>query len=145
MSGLEDIRRLYADYQEQFRQRERARKPMEGVFGLGTGPRDYPCHDQFVQELEQLLNAIAAQRPDSAQAARMLDYIYLAPLERGREDAVYWMLLAVHSLTLPFIPLLDPQDAHALYDSFCASYSRRKRLPSQEQLLADLRKRAEGK
>lgn len=139
MYALEAVRALYTDYQEQFRQQELARKPGEGVFGLGMGPRDYPCHSQFAQQLEQLLGEIAAQQPPSGDLLSLLDYIYRAPLElRPAQDAVYWMLLAAHSLTLGLISLLDAGDAKTLAANYNQAFPRRNRLPAQDKVLAAL-------
>lgn len=146
MYALEDVRALYADYQEQFRQHELARKPGEGIFGLGMGPRDYPCHGQFAQQLEQLLKELAAQQPASGCLSEVLDYIYRAPLElRPAQDAVYWMLLAAHSLTSGLIPLLEAGDASTLAGSYSRAYPRRNRLPAQDKILAALRAQAGGR
>lgn len=139
MYALDAVRALYTDYQEQFRQQELARKPGEGVFGLGMGPRDYPCHSQFAQQLEQLLGEIAAQQPPSGDLLSLLDYIYRAPLElRPAQDAVYWMLLAAHSLTLGLISLLDAGDAKTLAANYNQAFPRRNRLPAQDKVLAAL-------
>ena len=55
MEILTELDRLYADYEEQFRQMERRRRPGEGMFGLGRGPGDHPCHGQFAQDREERL------------------------------------------------------------------------------------------
>ena len=52
---LEEVISLYEAYLEEFYQLERKRKPMEGAFGFGGGPKNYPCHDRFAGDLEQLL------------------------------------------------------------------------------------------
>lgn len=146
MYALEDVRALYEDYQEQFRQQELARKPGEGIFGLGMGPRDYPCHGQFARRLEQHLKELAAQQPASGCLSQVLDYIYRAPLDlRPAQDAVYWMLLAAHSLTSGLIPLLEAGDARALADSYNKAYPRRNRLPAQDKILSSLQAQAGGR
>lgn len=141
---LEELHSLYEEYLARFRKAELARKPGEGIFGLGVGPRDYPCHAWFSDALEGLLQDLAARRPDPAQARELLAYIYRAPLERQGEggDAVYWMLLAVHSLTLELTAFLSPADAQTLLQDYQASYPRRQRLPAQEKVLRALKKQS---
>ena len=54
----------------------------------------------------------------------------------------YWMLLAVHGLSLPLIGRLSAPDADGLYRSYAKAYRRWERLPVQEQVLAALKKQA---
>lgn len=143
MEALERVQALYTAYQDQFRQMEQARRPGEGVFGLGMGPRDYPCHGQFARDLEQLLLTIRQEGPGSSQARQVLDYICFAPVRRqGEQDAVYWMLMAAHSLTLPLIDLLPAPDAQALLEEYQKAYPRRMRLEAQDKVISALRRRA---
>ncbi len=145
MDALEQVRRLYEAYQIQFRQREQARRPGEGIFGLGMGPRSYPCHGQFARDLEGLLRTITEERPSSSQVRELLEYIYAAPLERPEgEDAVYWMLLAAHGLTLDLMDQLAPADARSLLDRYQSAYPRRKRMDAQDRVLSALRARAKS-
>lgn len=142
MEALEEVKRLYEAYEEQFHQQELARKPGAGMFGLGMGPKDYPCHNQFAQDLEALLQEIEGRQPDSAQTRELLEYIYTAPQARHKnQDAVYWMMLAVHSLTVALIQRLAPSDAQALYDICWGIYPRRGRLPAQDKVLSALKGR----
>ena len=49
---MEEVISLYEAYLEEFYQLERKRKPMEGAFGFGGGPKNYPCHDRFAGDLD---------------------------------------------------------------------------------------------
>lgn len=147
MALLEELQGLYQAYREQFQQQERARKPLSGVFGLGAGPGDAPCHQQFSQELERLLEDAAARGLPSGEIRQALEFIYRDPQElRGsRENAVYWMLLAAHRLTLPLAAQLDPADAGALYEAYQRDYPRRNRLPAQKEVSAALGERGKSR
>lgn len=139
MDILEEVQRVYASYQEQFKKQEHARRPGEGIFGLGVGPRNYPCHSQFAQELEALLGTV--EPAGSGQTRQVLEYIYSAPLNREEgEDAVYWMLLAAHRLTLGLIDLLEPADAQVLLAQYQSAYPRRKRMDAQDKVIAALQR-----
>lgn len=97
---LEEIVSLYEAYLEEFRRLERNRRPMEGVFGIGNGPQNYPCHGKFAQDLERMLKDLSAQALSFEQAGQVLRYIYCtAPVRWESVTTVYWMLLAVHGLT----------------------------------------------
>ena len=144
MSRFDDIRALYDAYIAKAEQLERDKKPGEGLFGLSSGPKDHPCHEQFGNDLQALLADIAAERPASGEAREMLLYIYSAPLDHKWPLTVYWMLQAVQGLTLELIPLLTAQDAKALCDAYAKTYRRWERLPAQVKALDALKKASKG-
>lgn len=139
---LEKIASLYKAYAAEFHQLEQKRRPLEGAFGFGRGPQNYPCHEKFAQDLERALQDFVSQRPDSKQVEQVLHYIYFtAPASLKSAPAVDQMLLAVHGLTLELIELLDASDAGSLYNAYQADYSRRHRFPVQDRLLIALQDR----
>ena len=141
MDLLDEVRRLYVDYEAKFQAQDQKRKPLEGAFGLGGGPGSYPCHEEFAERLKALLHAPKAEALSPEQTRQLLEYICFAPAKHpGGQDAVYWMKLAVHGLTTQLLPRLEPEDAKALYAAYRSTYPRRNRLPAQEALLAALKK-----
>ena len=54
----EQVRELYEAYFAEFQELEQGRRLGAGAFGLGGGPRDYPCHGQFAKKLERLLKEL---------------------------------------------------------------------------------------
>lgn len=142
---LNEVRRLYADYEAKFQAQEEKRKPMEGAFGLGGGPRSYPCHEEFAEQLKTLLHSPEAESLSPEQTRQLLEYICFAPARHpDGQDAVYWMKLAVHSLTTDLLPRLEAEDAKALHTAYQNIYPRRDRLPAQETLLKALKKRGKA-
>ena len=138
---LEEVRRIYQNYEEKFCEMECRRKPMEGAFGLGGGPGSYPCHEEFIKQLEELLHSPEAAALGPEQVRQLLEYIYFAPSSHpDGENAVYWMKLAAHSLTAELIPRLEPEDARILCGAYQKAYPRRSRLPAQAALLTALKK-----
>lgn len=144
MSALGETRALCEAYIARAEQLERDRKPGEGIFGMRGGPRDNPCHQQFADDFERLMQALAGQRPSSGEAREALAYAYGLALAHTEPLTAYWMLQAIHGLTLPLIALLSPQDARALRDDYARDYPRSKRLPAQEQVCKALEKAAKG-
>lgn len=142
---LNEARRLYETYEAKFQAQEQKRKPLEGAFGLGGGPRSYPCHDEFAEQLKALLDSPEAGSLSPERTRQLLEYIYFAPARHpdGR-DAVYWMKLAVHGLTTDLLSRLEPEDAGAIYAAYQNAYPRRNRLPAQETLLKALKKRSKA-
>ena len=144
MAELTDIRALYEDYIAEVTSLERNRKPGEGIFGLRGGPADNPCHDRFAADLEQLLGEFTDAAPSPAEVRQLLEYMYTVPPAHREPRGAYWMLLAVHKLSLPLIPALTPQDAAALRTLYAKTYPRWERLPVQESLLSALKERMKG-
>ena len=141
MTLLEEIRRLYEEYFAEFQQLEQNRRLGAGAFGLSGGPRDYPCHQRFAGDLERLLQR--AENIPSDEAAHILDYIWFAPQAReDRQDAVYWMLTAVHGMTAELAGRLSSPRAAQLLDRYQRAYPRREQLPVQKKVAAVLKKRA---
>ena len=138
MEYLDTVRQLYEAYLAKTEQLERDRKPGDGLFGMGSGPANDPCHDRFAEELEAVLGAMARETLSSGQVRSVLEYIYRMPLENKENSLAYWMLLAVHNLTVELAQRLDAPDAEALWRDYRKKYPRRDRLPSQKRVLSVL-------
>ena len=145
MTRLEELARLYGEYLVNAREAEANRGPFDGAFGFGKKGGDDPCYDRFAQELEALLRSVAEEGIDSGELRAMLEYIYRAPRENREPPAVYWMLLAVHGLTLDLAGQLCREDAGALWGEYRAAYPRRERLPAQKKVLSALDAARKGK
>ncbi len=141
MNWEEQVRGLWEAYIAKTEQLERDKKPGAGILGLTPGPKDDACHDQFAADAEGLLADMLAAAPSSAETLAALEYIYEAPLEHRQPLTAYWMLQAVHRLTVPVISLLAPEDAGPLRARYAKIYRRRERLPAQKAVLAALTKR----
>ena len=111
--NMQQLSSLYENYLDEARKVELARKPGEGIFGLGKRPSDDPCHDRFAANLKEWLEAKKYPDPKSS----------------------FWMLIAVQSLTLGLIPRLSESDARSLVGEFAGLYKRWERLPVQKQIL----------
>ena len=140
--GLAEIRSLYQEYLDGAERAEREHRPGDGLFGLGKKPSDDPCHERFSNALETALRDFAARGPDSPQIREVLSHIYRAPVEHRKPMSAYWMLNAVHGFTLDLIGRLNADDAAALFASYAKSFSRRERLPVQQQVYAALKRAA---
>ena len=137
--GLEEIQKLYADYLEQVRRSELSRKGLTGYMGFGPKLGDDPCHGQFAQALEALLKDIVQTEPDSGAAREILAYIYRAPQEHLKPQAVYWMLIAAQGLTIELAGRLNREDAQALWMEFKKLHRWGERLTAQKKVLAALK------
>ena len=129
------IRKIYDSYLEKALAAERNRKPTDGMFGIGKKAGDDPCHTEFAEALEAALNDYAAEQHDSAELRLLLEYMYSMPKAHEDPKSIYWMLIAVHGLTLQLISGLSQQDAAALRKQYAVLYRRWERLPVQQQVL----------
>lgn len=138
---LKKIQELYDGYAAEFQQREQKRRVGAGLFGLTDGPRSYACHEQFSKDLEQLLREAEESAPPE-QVEEILEYVYFAPKAREeKQDAVYWMLTAVHGMTEGLAGRLDPAAAARLLERYGEAYPRREQLPVQKKVVSALKKR----
>lgn len=138
--GIQQLTTLYENYLDEALKVELARKPGEGIFGIGKKPSDDPCHDRFTENLKKLLEDFRAGGPESGEVLEALRYIYRAPKEHPEPKTAYWLLIAVQSLTKELIPLLNGEDAAALAKEYTGIYKRWERLPIQKQILDALKK-----
>lgn len=138
---FERIQELYEEYVAEFQELEQERRVGAGMFGLTNGPRNYPCHGQFSKDLERLLKEEAANAA-AEEAEQVLEYVYLAPQGRKKQDSVYWMMTAVHSLTEELILRLTPEAAGRLLGQYQDAYPRRTLLPAQKKILSALKDQA---
>ncbi len=136
------VREIYGKYLDEVTRKEAARKPGEGLFGRRGGAKDDPCHQIFAEKVETALKDAAEAGLSPAEAGALLEYVYFAPIEEHPARSAYWMLLAIHGLTLPLIDALTAEDAAALAARYEEGYPRRERLPAQERALEKLRERA---
>lgn len=135
-----EVQTLIEEYAEKAAELERNRKVGEGLFGITPGPADNPCHDKFVEDLRQMLGQFAAQDPLSGQVLPVLETVYGAAQAHQTVQSAYWMLMAVHGLTVDLIPLLNQADATALLSRYEAQFPRRVRMPVQKQVISALKK-----
>lgn len=136
---MEQLLELYETYFQQVEAAKERLKPADGLLGMGEKLSNAPCHDAFAEGLKALLEGLPDQA-DATQVCRMLDFIYRAPFAYPDvHRSVYWMLIAVQSLTRQAIACLRPEDARVLHAWYEKSYPRWERLPAQKQVLAALK------
>ena len=135
-----EVQTLIEEYAEKAAELERNRKLGEGLFGITPGPADNPAHDKFVEDLRQMLGQFAAQDPPSEQVLPVLESVYDAAQAHQAVKSAYWMLMAVHGLTVDLIPRLNQADAAELLSRYEAQFPRRVRMPVQKQVISALKK-----
>ena len=141
MTQLDRTQQIYRTYLIQAEELESKKRPFEGIFGLNRSPED-PCHDQFIRNLQGLMEEFRAEGIDSGALREVLAYIYSIPQEHQMPVNLYWMLIAAQSVTPDMIPLLAREDAAAVLEQFQRTYKRRVQLPVQKKIVKALEKAA---
>ena len=139
MTGLGEIKRICFEYIAAAEKLEEERKPADCLFGMGKKPADDPCHDRFAEELRAALGEIVSRGADTAEAKAILSYLYRLPKEHTEPFSIFWMLNAVHGLTVPLIGSLSREDAVSLRKQYASDYKRWERLPVQEEVMKALK------
>ena len=139
--AITEIKALYEEYIAEAIKAELEHKPTDGLFGMGKKVSDDPCHDRFTVKLEAMLKEFDESAPDSAEVCEVLGYIYMMSYEHKEPVCVYWLLNAVHGLTIGLVERLNREDAETLYEQYRSMLPRWKRLPVQKKLFAELDKK----
>ncbi len=138
ISGKADVIALYDAYIADVERLEEKSSPADGLLGMGSSVKSDSRHDQFAADLEKLLHELCSGKPSSREAREILEFIYNVPRQYVQSHVVYWMLLAVHGLTVELVSYLTSEDAVALRDGYVRAYRPWERLPSQKKALAAL-------
>lgn len=142
---MNEIEELYRCYLEKVNKLESERRPADGLFGIGKSPADDPCHDQFAEELETMLNRFTAQSPEHGEIMKVLAFIYRMPQEHREPVSAYWMMNAVHGLTMKLIGMLARDEAEQIMKEYINAYPKAMRLPVQKKVCIALEEAASGK
>ena len=144
MTGIEEVRAICSEYIEKAEQLERDRKIGEGLLGIGKKPADDPCHEKFADDIEKAIEDIASEEPGSQEARDILYFMYSIPSAHEEPKSIYWMLIAVHGVSVKLIPFLSAADAEELYKMYSKAFRRWERLPVQKKVCDLLKKQSGG-
>ena len=138
---LERFQGIIDQYIEAYDKADRERKPGAGIFGIGQGPGDYPCHEEMDRRVAELTEEIgAAGDAGQEETAAVVKAVLQAEKSRKWTDAARWAVLATQRHTIPLIPKLSSEDRHEINTWYKEAYPRRMRVPIQKQILKELAK-----
>ncbi|MCI2047259.1 MAG: hypothetical protein LKJ90_06050 [Faecalibacterium sp.] len=139
---LEPICQIYEEYYAALAAARAAAKPTDGLLGFGPSLGNDPCQARFAEQLEQALNALAAEKPANGTACAVLRYLCEEPPRHTGDEVCHWMLLAVHRFGATLVPYLTREQAAELADFYEKTYPRSGRLPVQNTFYAALRQQS---
>lgn len=142
MAYLDEFKAITASYIETTETVFKKAPLFAGVFGIGRGPKDDPCHLDYYNNILAKAEELAADSEATEQ--EIFDCTeYLMKLEStsaGERQMVQYMLMTVQGCTKGLIPLLSEEHRTELADWFGKAVPRRMRLPVQNDIFKLLKK-----
>ena len=136
---MEKLQQIYSQYIQAVGQVYREAKPMDGLFGWGDDPRKDPCHMRFYEDVEQWVQDFLKTAPDPEELFQAVRYILReASLHQG--EHCFWFMYAAHGLTRSMIPGLTKEHCNDLRSFYDECYSKRDRMPAQNEVYKLLKK-----
>lgn len=136
----ERFRTILERYREELQKVGKGRKRFSGIFGIGAGPGDDPCHTMMDQQVEKLTAEMAEGETTPDETAALVSDILKAEKTCEWTPASKWAVIAVQRHALPLIPKMNPEGRKELADWYVKAYPRRERLPIQKDIIQELSK-----
>ena len=138
MPYTESVNGLIDEYIEKSRSVIANSRPGDGLMGFGNDPKKNPCHMEFYESMERLINEMAASSPDPGEASSVAEILIKAPETISCPDMCRWTLVAARQLAIPLIPYVTPEAKAELKAWFNDFVPRRERLPVEKKLYSAL-------
>ena len=136
----ERFRGIMEQYSEALEKASKTRKLAGGLFGLGGGPGDDPCHEAMDRKVGELTEQFTAAEEQVEETSLLVSEILRAEKSREWTPAAKWAVLAIQRYTIPLIPKTGPEDRKQLAAWYTQAYPKRQRLPIQKQIVKELEK-----
>lgn len=133
----EFLHELVKRYADEVTALEAAAKPTDGLFGIGSSPKNDPCHVRFFETMRQAVS--------EGDAYENVCFLLRAPQDCFVPDSCRLMLEAIHGLAEPLVEKLTAEQCRELMVWYDENVPKRKRLPVQRSLYKALRRGAGGK
>ena len=135
----ERFREIMSEYREALDSDRKRRKPLSGIFGIGAGPGDDPCHDTLDRKTVQLTEEMAAETTTPEEATELVRAVLMAESSGVWPEYAKLALIAIQRHTLPLIRQTDPAGRAELAAWYEKRYPKRMRLPVQKKILEELK------
>lgn len=141
MADLEQMKRLYEEYEEKLAEAVANASVFAGAFNMGDDPRKDACNQIFYDQLGRWAEDFRESDPTAGEAAQAVRWILEYPAQH-RSSGTYWMTYAGQKHVRELIPLVEPAEAEKLGAEFARLFPRTERLPVQQEVLKALLARA---
>lgn len=140
---MEQLKACYAAYVEAAKKVDKKKNFLDGIFGFGSSAKEHPCHQEFYDGVAAWCDDFVQTNPTPEQAEEAVRYI-LQIAEEHRNTLPYWYMYAAHGLARPLIRLVSPGFAAEMGKWYNSHYSRRDRMPVQQEVFDLLKKQAKA-
>lgn len=130
---------IISTYIEALAEADKHRKLGSGIFGIGPGPGDDPCHVAMDEQVAALTDELAENETDPAVIGELVKAVLQAEQSREWPEAAKWAVLATQRHTIPLIAGMNQSDRKDILTWFEKAYPRRLRMPIQKQLINALK------
>ena len=141
MSGTDAVNTLINQYLSAVSEIQAKANPLSGLFGFGSSPKDHPCHEQFIHDLKSCVDASVAEKCGEEEIEAIIHDVINAQSLVKKDSMAYWTLLAGHGAIRSLIPLVSKDKAASIAREYETILRPRERMPLQEEILKELRKR----
>ncbi len=141
------MQKLKARYEEYVKQAIEIRKkagPLAGILGMSNGPQNDPAHVIFYEDVGHWVKKFLETAPGAEDCFQAARFLICASAELGQADS-YWMMYAAQGHVRQLLPKLTAEHCAWLRDFYDENYPKNKRMPVQNELYKQLKKRSKGK
>lgn len=130
---MEQLQDIYCRYTEAAAAAKKAAGPLAGIFGMGGGAKDHPCHREFFEAVHSWVEAFLAADPEEEAALDAVRLILIAAAAHKNEPT-YMHCLAAQGHTRELIGRLSPEHCDELRREYESLYPENARLPVNQQI-----------
>lgn len=136
MAIADTIHEMIVEYLGKYNAAVKKARPGAGLFGFGSGPKDDPCHAEFLEKLAAYTDSLTAVPPEEANAAVRLVIGYA--LDRSLPECCHWVFVAAERCTFGLISEMLPEERAVLLAQYEKAVPRLQRFPVEKELVRAL-------
>lgn len=134
---MEQLKALYADYQQQVIDIRKKAGLFAGIMGFGNDPKKHPCHEAFYFAVKAWTEAFAATKPSPEEARDVVSFFMETPAH-NREEESYWFMYTNMVFIELMIPYLNNTYAKELAKRMNFLFPRYDRMPAHQEVFKKL-------
>ena len=130
---MEQLQEIYCRYTEAAAAAKKAAGPLAGIFGMGGGAKDHPCHREFFEAVHSWVETFLAADPEEETVLDAVRLILIAAAAHKHEPT-FMHCLAAQGHTRELIGRLSPAHCDELRQEYETLYPENTRLPVNQQI-----------
>jgi len=138
---LERLKKLYKEYDEAAYAARKKSTFFDNFLGTGSAAQKHPCHEQFYEDMNKVMEEYVATEPEAAEAVQVSLFMLEEPAKHREHDS-YWFMYVCLAHIRELIPFMGKEDCAMLAEKMGQLYKKRDRMPVQEDTYKKLLKAA---